>query len=150
MEEHPNLPYTSPDLEDLASVYFARCFILFRSDPLRRIAFERINLPSLFIRVFETDTGGGGSRFRGIRLHGPRKKAHGYVVHTIQGTSKMVSKGAENGSYYPGNEPRCAVESQPCARLSASRRSPAAPFTFKSGTRHSRQFVIVIKPNVWD
>lgn len=150
MEEHPNLPYTSPDLEDLASVYFARCFILFRSDPLRRIAFERINLPSLFIRVLRLIQGEAAVDFVAFDCTGQGKKTHGHVVHTIQGTSKMASKGAENGSYYPGNEPRCAVESQPCARLSASRRSPATPFTFKSGTRHSRQFVIVIKPNVWD
>jgi hypothetical protein len=81
MEEHPNLPYTSLDLEDLASVYFARCFILFRSDPLRRIAFERINLPSLFIRVLRLIQGEAAVDFVAFDCTGQGKKAHGHVVH---------------------------------------------------------------------
>jgi hypothetical protein len=37
--------------------------------------------------------------------------AHGHIVHGVQESSKPASKGAQNGSYCPGNE-RCAVVSQ--------------------------------------
>jgi hypothetical protein len=36
------------------------------------------------------------------------KAAHGHVVYAVQEVSKTASKGAQNGSYCPGNE-RCAV-----------------------------------------
>lgn len=53
MEEHPNSPYTSPDLGDLVSSPFCPMLHLI---PFRSIAIKRIDLPSLFIRVFEIDT----------------------------------------------------------------------------------------------
>jgi hypothetical protein len=40
------------------------------------------------------------------------KAAHGHVVYAVQEVSKTASKGAQNGSYCPGNE-RCEVKSLP-------------------------------------
>jgi hypothetical protein len=61
--------------------------------------------------VKERVDGGGGQQISwAFDCTSQEKAAHGHVVYVVQEVSKTASKGAQNGTYYPGNE-RCGVES---------------------------------------
>lgn len=54
--------------------------------------------------------GGEGSRFRGMTARAKEKRPRGHVAYAVREIFKTASKGAQNGTLYPGNE-RCLQNS---------------------------------------